>query len=238
MSDLSKFPGVAVLDVGGERLLVDPLGGLYWPKHKLLAVADLHLEKGAAFAARGQPLPPYDTPDTLSVVEKLIATYAPATLVALGDSFHRADSHLHLEATARQRLATLTGGCRWVWIAGNHDPAPPLALGGEWFCELTIDALTFRHEPMAGATTREIAGHLHPVAKIRTRGRAFRRRCFVASPTRVVMPALGAYAGGLNVLDPAFAPLFPGRNFHAWMLSEGKVHRFAANKLHPDRRAA
>lgn len=237
MSDPSDTT-TAAFEVNGAHLLADPLGGLFWPKQQLLAVADLHLEKGAAFAARGQPLPPYDTPDTLSVIERLVATYTPQTVVTLGDSFHRADSHLWLETSARRRLRALTSRCRWVWIAGNHDPAPPLELGGEWFTELTIGPLTFRHEPVAGAAPGEIAGHLHPVAKVRTRGRSFRRRCFAVSHMRVVMPAMGAFTGGLNVLDPAFAPLFFGQDFHAWMLSAGKVHRFGHGKLRPDRKAA
>ncbi|MFV2091514.1 MAG: ligase-associated DNA damage response endonuclease PdeM [Hyphomicrobiales bacterium] len=238
MSDPGNTQAGVRFNLCGAALLADPSGGLFWPRHRLLAIADLHLEKGAAFAARGQPLPPYDTPDTLAAIERLIAIYKPATVIALGDSFHRADSHLGLEASARKRLQRLTGQCRWVWIAGNHDPAPPVTLGGEGHAEISIDALTFRHQPVRGASSGEIAGHFHPAAKISVRGRSFRRRCFAISADRVVMPAMGAYAGGLNVKDPAFSLLFDLHDFHVLMLGSGKIHRFAANKLRPDRRAA
>jgi hypothetical protein len=50
--------------ITGVSLLADCDGALYWPEQGLLAVADLHLEKGSSFAARGQLLPPYDTAAT------------------------------------------------------------------------------------------------------------------------------------------------------------------------------
>lgn len=234
MSDVVVPGGAAQLVVAGARLLADPLGGLYWPERAVLAIADLHLEKGAAFARAGVMLPPYDTPDTLMVVERLIGRYRPQTVIALGDSFHRGDSHLRLGAEMRGRLQALAGGRRWIWVSGNHDPEPPPGLGGEAASEVSLGALTFRHEPSASGGAGEIAGHLHPVARLTRRGRSLRRRCFAASAMRVVMPALGAYAGGLNVLDDAFAALFPGRDFRAWMLGGRRVYRLAPPRLSAD----
>lgn len=226
--------GAGRLTLAGQTLIADPLGGLYWPRESLLVVADLHLEKGAAFAERGVPLPPYDTPDTLGLVEALAARHRPATIVALGDSFHRAHSHTGLPDSQKDRLRALTERHRWIWIAGNHDPDAPDDLGGEAHTELDLGPLVFRHEPKPGLSSGEIAGHLHPAAKIRVRGRAIRRRCFAASTSRLVMPALGAYAGGLNVLDPAFAFLFPCGRFHAWMIGTGKVYPIAPRRLAHD----
>ena len=74
--------------VAGVALHADPAGALYWPEHGLLAVADLHLEKGSSFAARGQLLPPYDTAVTLARLTQLVMRYAPRVVVALGDNFH------------------------------------------------------------------------------------------------------------------------------------------------------
>ena len=156
------------------------------------------------------------------------------TIVALGDSFHRAHSHVGLPDSQKDRLRALTERHRWIWIAGNHDPDAPDDLGGEAHAELELGPLVFRHEPKPGLSSGEIAGHLHPAAKIRVRGRAIRRRCFAASTSRLVMPALGAYAGGLNVLDPAFAFLFPCGRFHAWMIGTGKVYPIAPRRLAHD----
>lgn len=223
----------ARIAVAGVDFLADPAGGLYWPAERVLVVADMHLEKGAAYAARGLPLPPYDTPDTLALVARLMRRYRPRTVVSLGDGFHRADSHRAMPGELRARLAALTGACRWVWVAGNHDPAAPDGLGGEWAEAFTLGPVTFRHEPRAGASG-EIAGHLHPVARIRSRGRLIRRRSFAVNAERVVMPAVGAYAGGLNVLDPAFAFIFPSGRFHAWMLGSRRLYPMVSSRLVAD----
>ena len=61
------------LHVAGVAFEGDPAGALYWPEQGLLAVAELHLEKGSSFAARGVLLPPYDTAATLARLARLIA---------------------------------------------------------------------------------------------------------------------------------------------------------------------
>lgn len=216
--------------IAGVRLGLLPEGALYWPDEKTLVVADLHLEKGSAFAARGQMLPPYDTAATLARLEALLARLGPDRVIALGDSFHDSRAGARMTEEHRARLVRLTGSREWIWIAGNHDPAPPAGVGGIARAELRLGPLTFRHEPRPGALPGEIAGHLHPAARIVGRGRSIRRRCFASDQRRLVMPAFGALAGGLNVLDEAFRPLFSGRAFHAFMLGEA-VHPIAGRRL-------
>jgi len=168
--------------LAGVPLLADPSGALYWPEQGLLAVADLHLEKGSSFAARGQFLPPYDTPETLSRLGRLIAHYAPRCVVALGDSFHDGGGPARLSDEDRDNLRGLQRGCDWIWITGNHDPEPADNIGGSFVETLAIGGLTLRHLPSGAAN--EICGHLHPVARIAHRGRAVSRRCFAADTTR------------------------------------------------------
>jgi metallophosphoesterase superfamily enzyme len=129
-------------------------------------------------------------------------------------------------------LLSLQRGRDWVWIAGNHDPEPASDIGGAFNDTLAIGALTFRHLPTASAG--EICGHLHPVAHIAHRGRAVSRRCFAADAARMVMPAFGAFTGGLNVRDAAFADLFGTLAFTAHMLGEGRLYAFAAKRCLPD----
>ena len=150
---------------------------IYWPEQGLLAVADLHLEKGSSFAARGVLLPPYDTAATLARLAALIARYAPRVVVALGDSFHDGRGPARLADTDRATLRSLQRGRDWVWITGNHDPDPAEGIGGRFLSTLKLGALTFRHEPLENAGG-EIAGHLHPIARVSRRGRAVSRRCF------------------------------------------------------------
>ena len=221
------------LAVAGVELAADPAGALYWPEHGLLAVADLHLEKGSSFAARGVLLPPYDTAATLARLAELIARYAPRVVVALGDSFHDGRGPARLADTDRATLNGLQRGRDWIWIAGNHDPEPAMGIGGRFLPVFSVGALTFRHEPAEDAAG-EIAGHLHPVARVSRRGRAVSRRCFASDGGRLVMPAFGAYAGGLNVRDRAFADVFRTLAFTAHMLGERRVYAVAAKHCLPD----
>src|SRR5690242_20612220 len=121
----------APLHIAGARLMLDPAGALAWPEAGLLAVADLHLEKGSAAAARGRMLPPWDTRATLDRLALLLHRWRPRLVLALGDSFHDRDGPARLLPADAERLRALTAGTRFVWLRGNHDPAPPEGLGGE-----------------------------------------------------------------------------------------------------------
>jgi uncharacterized protein len=222
------------LQVAGMALLADPDGALYWAEERLLVVADLHLEKGSAFARRGVLLPPYDTASTLSRLARLIEHYAPRVVIALGDSFHDDHGPLRMSDLDRIKLKGLQRGRDWVWIAGNHDPDLPHDVGGRFADVLAMGGLTFRHEPCEQAPDGEIAGHLHPVARVAQRGRAVSRRCFATAGRRLVMPAFGAYAGGLNVrAEPIFA-LFGALIFTAHMLGAQRLYAITAERCLPD----
>lgn len=220
-----------VIDVAGERLTADSNGALWWADRQVLAVADLHLEKGSAYAKRtGQMLPPYDSRATLARLTALAERYNPKTIVCLGDNFHDGDGPARLDAESRAAIVALMRGRRFVWIEGNHDASAASALGGECTPEVEIGLLVFRHEPKTRGARGELAGHLHPVATVDTRARRVRRRCFVSDGMRCVLPAFGAYTGGLDVFDAAFAPLFP-REFNAYLLGHERVYPFTHSRL-------
>ncbi|WP_207907665.1 ligase-associated DNA damage response endonuclease PdeM [Ancylobacter aquaticus] len=230
--------GESEIELAGARLVLDPAGALWWPAERALIVADLHLEKGSSFAARGVPLPPYDTRATLSLLAHLVARWNPRTLIALGDSFHDRGGAARLGEEERVSLAALAQGRDMVWIAGNHDPEPMPGIGGRHAGELTLGPLTLRHEPAEGRVREsgagEIAGHFHPVARVVVRGRSLRRRCFATDGRRLVMPALGAYAGGLNIRHAALAGLFGGA-FDAHLVGAARTYRIAHHACLPDR---
>lgn len=212
--------GLAVT-VAGAQVEALPEGALWIADARTLVVSDLHLEKGSAFAARGQFLPPYDTRTTLLRLAALIARLEPVRVVSLGDSFHDVRGPARMHEADAALLASLVRAVQWVWIEGNHDPQLPDDLGGEAREELVIGPLTLRHEPSGAAG--EVAGHLHPCARVVGRGRSVRARCFATDGAALVMPAFGAYAGGLNVRDKAFAPIFP-RGCTALMLGRARVY--------------
>jgi DNA ligase-associated metallophosphoesterase len=211
-----------------------PSGALFWEAESTLIVADLHLEKGAAFASRGMMLPPYDTRDTLRRLAACLQIFAPRRVVALGDSFHRSELAGRLAADDRESLAALQRGRDWHWVLGNHDPELPDCVGGIVCTALSIGGITLRHLPTEGDQAPEIAGHLHPVARIARRGEGIRRKCFATDGHRLVMPAFGTYTGGLNVLDEAFGPLFLRHHLEAWMTGRSDVYPMRASMLLPD----
>jgi len=218
---------VSIADV---TFVADISGALFWKEQRLLIVSDLHLEKGSSYAMRGVLLPPYDTLATLSRLTAVIARHDPRMVIALGDSFHDRDAHERLSTSNREMLAAMQVRRDWIWISGNHDPALPPDLGGTVANEVAIGSIVFRHEP-TGAVG-EIAGHLHPKARVATRGRSMERRCFASDGERAVMPAFGAYTGGLSIRDAAFAKIFQTPGFIAHVLGDNRVHTIAASRCY------
>lgn len=229
-NEQSPAARLATIDVAGVAFVADLSGALFWEEQSLLVVSDLHLEKGSSFASRGVLLPPYDTVATLGRLASVIARHDPRTVIALGDSFHDRDAHERLSAPDREAIAGLQARRDWIWISGNHDPALPSDLGGIVASEVAIGGIAFRHEP-TGARG-EIAGHLHPKARVATRGRSMERRCFASDGERAVMPAFGAYTGGLSIRDVAFAAIFQTLAFTAHVLGDHRVHTIAASRCY------
>ena len=211
------------VSVNGETLVLDKSGAAWWPGTRTLVFADLHFEKGSSYARGRQFLPPYDTRATLLRMADVVARRSPARVIALGDSFHDPFAAERLGIEERAMLGTLAATAHFVWIAGNHDPHPPAWLGGAVMEEWREGGLVFRHEPRADAEPGEIAGHLHPAARVAKYGRSVRRRCFVADTMRLLLPSFGAYTGGLDVGEAAIADLF-GPRFHAFMLGQDRVY--------------
>ncbi len=194
------------LSFGGHELLALPAGALFWPARRALLVADLHLEKASWFARFGQLLPPYDSIATLSELQLVVAATRAAEVWCLGDSFHDSRGCERLPVRAQELLRGLTGATRWTWITGNHDVGLRGALanhcGGEIVDEAIVDGLVLRHEADPEDGRPELSGHFHPKLRLKVRGKAVARRCFVASATKLVLPAFGSLTGGLDPDHP------------------------------------
>lgn len=226
----STLAETSTVTIAGVTLHADLSGAFFWEEERLLVVSDLHLEKGSSYALRGVLLPPYDTIATLGRLGAVIARHDPRTVIALGDSFHDRSAHDRLSPENRDVLAAFQVRRDWIWISGNHDPALPDNLGGVVASEVAIGPIVFRHEPTGAAG--EIAGHLHPKARVSTRGRSVERRCFAGDGQRVVMPAFGAYTGGLSIRDAAFAKIFGTIGFVAHVLGDNRLHAIAASRCY------
>lgn len=217
--------------VNGTAVLFDYRGVVFLPDSQILIVSDLHLEKGAAFARRGLLHPPYDTETTLAKLEDCLTSYEPKSIISLGDSFHDKHGAIHLPEIYKKQLLKLQQNSDWIWISGNHDPEPPKGLGGTFIENITIENLTFRHEPVQKAADGEVAGHLHPAAKITRRGKSVRKPCFASDGRRLILPAFGTTTGCLSLQHKAFNGLFSKSDLHAYVLGKDQLYPVAFSRL-------
>jgi DNA ligase-associated metallophosphoesterase len=187
----------------GETFVAGPDGALYWPAQQALLVADLHLEKASWFARLGQFLPPYDSQATLSALAREVERSGATRLYCLGDSFHDRFGCDRLPAAAREMLVGMTSALDWVWIVGNHDPGFSDHCGGRLADELEVAGIVLRHEAVRDDPKPEMSGHFHPKLRLNLHGRHVSRRCFVASQTKLILPAFGSLTGGLDATHPA-----------------------------------
>jgi len=224
-------PSTVDVQVNGTTVTCDRSGVLWLPDSGALVVSDLHLEKGAAYARRGMLLPPYDTAATLARLGEAIARYNPRLVISLGDSFHDRTGSAHLPKGYRDELHALQRGRDWTWIEGNHDPDRPEGLAGAWCSELHVGTLVFRHEPNQGAADGEVAGHLHPAARVVRRGKGVRRPCFASDGKRLLMPAFGSTTGGLELRHPAMRGLFNRDQLVAHLIGRERIYSVAFNRM-------
>lgn len=224
MADLVTFR------LNGTELTADRSGVLHWPDRATLVVTDLHLEKGSGFARRGVMLPPYDSRATLERLARSVERLRPERVIALGDSFHDSAAASRLPSADADRIRTLTGTVEWIWVTGNHDPTPPLQWGGVVATELTDGPLTFRHQAETATAPGEVSGHYHPSARLRLKGRGVTGRCFASDGNRLVLPAFGAFTGGLDVHAPDLRRLF-ARRFEVFLMAADRIWRVPGDRL-------
>jgi DNA ligase-associated metallophosphoesterase len=209
----------------GHAFAAMPEGALFWPARRALFVADLHFEKASWFAKYGQMLPPYDSFATLAALEAVVDACDPAEIWCLGDSFHDAAGCERLPAEVQAGLRTMTSARRFVWITGNHDAGMVDRCGGEVMAEARIGDLVLRHEAEPGEPAPELSGHWHPKLRVAVRGRLVARRCFVATATKLVLPAFGSLTGGLDATHPELMRVVGGRA-QALVAAGGRLLRF------------
>lgn len=227
------MPDAPLLDFAGHQFV--PLAGraLFWPRHRALIVADLHLEKASWYAAHGQPLPPYDSHDTLDRLAQLAAETGAQAIWCLGDSFHDRAAADRIAPAVAERLIAQAASVQLIWIAGNHDGLSGGAWGGAVADEIEVDGILFRHQCVPHETRPEISGHFHPKLRLNLRGRTVSRPCFAGDERRLILPAFGSLTGGLDVGDAAIAANFAG-DYRAMLVADGKLLSLACGRTLAD----
>lgn len=181
-------------------------GALLWPAERMLIVSDLHLEKGSHYAQRGYFLPPYDSIHTLRRLRQLCEITSCERVLILGDCFHDNYGYERLGIEEKELFHSLHAYDP-IWIRGNHD-ADFIPERFEVYDEYKSHGLIFRHEAQSNEAG-EISGHFHPKIDIRYKDAVLSRRCFIEDGRKLILPAFGAYTGGLSAKDPAINELFP-----------------------------
>lgn len=215
----------------GKSFVADSTGALFWPAENTLIVADLHLGRGSYLTEDGVVLPPYDTRSGFDKLEEVIDRYAPQKVIALGESF---SGDVQLSFRDVDWLKDLMEDREWHWVVGESRQSIPEAVGGEVCPAHTVGAMRFRHEPTRAPVGHEIAGGMHPVACVTEYGHITRSRCFVSNGMRMVLPSLGDYGVGVNVLDESFAPLLGRGGLFVWIAMDGKAYPVSAGQLAED----
>lgn len=228
---LAEHPG-ALLEFAGQELVLLKSNALYWPSERALLVADLHLEKGSWFAARGQMLPPYDSRETLERLADAIRLTGARRIITLGDNFHDDAGTQRLDDYASGMLESLTRALEWVWITGNHDEAMAKTFGATLATQVEIGGIVLRHAARPGETRAELSGHFHPKMRLKVRNRHIARPCAVVSRSanaseRMIAPAFGAYTGGMDAGAPEIRDaLSPAQSIDAVLPAKGRLARF------------
>lgn len=189
------------VELGGRRLILDADGAAIVPGERLGFVADLHLGKGAVFRQAGIAVPTGDSRLALERLSGVVERHGLAQLWILGDLVHGAASWTPELVAAGTEWRRGHPGLEVVLVPGNHDrgsPPPPF----DWRLRTvdpgaSVGGFRVGHEPVFGEPGPALAGHLHPVVRLReARGSGLRPRCFWWTRGTLVLPAFGPFTGG------------------------------------------
>ena len=200
-----NLAGSATISAAGEHLLLLPQKAVYWPRASLLAIADIHFGKAAAFRSYGIPVPRGTTSENLDALDMLIDATGADHVLFLGDFLHARAAHAAGTQAAMRAWRLRRQSLVLTLVRGNHDKHagdPAGALGIDLVDEpYTLGPLSFCHHPDLEAPGYVLAGHVHPVYVLATRFDALRLPCFVVGARRMILPSFGSFTGG-HVLRP------------------------------------
>jgi len=200
------------IELAGDTILLLPQKAVYWPRHKMLVIADIHFGKAASFRAQGIPVPRGTTSQNLAGLDELMELHAVERIVFLGDFLHARAAHAAATLAAMQTWRRRYPALELVLVRGNHDRHagdPAASLGIEMVDEpYTVDGYSFCHHPDVAAPGYVMAGHVHPVFVLSSRLDCLRLPCFLAGPTRMILPSYGAFTGGYAIAPVAGEKVF------------------------------
>ncbi|WP_426134352.1 ligase-associated DNA damage response endonuclease PdeM [Pseudomonas sp. PWP3-1b2] len=188
----------------GEELWLLADKAVYWPSRKCLLIADVHFGKASAYRSLGQPVPQGTTTENLLKLDRLLGAFECEQIIFLGDFLHGPGSHASGTLNALRGWRERHPDLAMTLIRGNHDKRagdPPDDLQIEVVTEpLLMGPFALQHEPDPHVSHHVLAGHVHPVYRLRGKGRqSLRLACFQIGARVSLLPAFGAFTGGYQV---------------------------------------
>ncbi len=190
--------GETQICIGEEELILSAGRAVFWPKEKMLLVADLHLGKSAHFRQFGIPVPQTLLESDLERLGNLIEQYQPKTLLVAGDMFHK-DFNTDIEYFThwRQLYSNMN-----IWLVqGNHDRLHVLQYRfmqiDIYKPNLQMSPFSFVHEePKNPSAFFTISGHVHPGVVLRGGAKqVLKLPCFRLSAHSLILPAFSLFTG-------------------------------------------
>ena len=186
------------VDISGEVFELLHRKAMFWPRTRILLLADLHLGKINHFRRSGIPLQAKANDRNIELLLDLIQEVKPERVVFLGDLFH---SHNNQEWEVFGELVRHFRSISFELVLGNHDIMSELQYerkGIRLHRELVIDRFILTHHPMDEVSPGyyNLAGHIHPGVCMYGRGKqALTLPCFYFGNHQALLPAFGVFSG-------------------------------------------
>ncbi len=183
---------------GNNQFLLNPDGSMYWIEEKSLIVGDLHLEKSTSYIDQGNFLPPYDF---------------------LGDVFHDNSAFDRLKKKEKQLFKDILKK-NVIWVKGNHDNNFKY-VNIKTYTSYKLKNFIFSH--ISDKKNKlEISAHYHPKVTFKFKGTKISKPCFLIDKEKIILPAYGAYTGGLNISSDIYKNVFLN-DYQIYALGNTKV---------------
>ena len=203
-----------------NAILLLPEKALFLHQERTLLIADLHFGKINHFRQAGLPVPPAASQKNTEGLIDLINKLKPSRMIFLGDLFH---SHYNEEWEVVGQVVSHFPACSFELVRGNHDIMSEQQYNRKGIRVVDhegIDDWILTHEPMKVTEIPKgkinIAGHLHPGARLHGRGRqSLMLPCFWFSKNQVILPAFGSFTG--------LASIRPRKNDEVYVIFENRI---------------
>lgn len=191
----------------GETLWLLSEKAVYWPKHKLCLIADLHIGKLSTFRKAGIGIPQQGEYENWQNLTHILLNYEVETCVFLGDLIH---SDYNAECKILEEIIEQFPEIDFILTEGNHDVHSKYQL--EKILALTIveeyrvTPFLMTHIPLElplqsdNIGWHNIAGHIHPAVQLVGKGRdRMRLPCFYCTDEQTLLPAFGSFTGSKTI---------------------------------------